>query len=93
MESLVSIPEHTGRQSLKKQKIKKKKPDELESVINYDDMCPICLHLMVEPIKLKCGHYFCVQCIKKAYRVLNHKCPMCRKAIYFAISNRKHEID
>ena len=39
-------------------------PDHLK---NEAEECPICTEIMVEPCRLPCKHYFCIQCIKWAF--------------------------
>ncbi|ORY02880.1 hypothetical protein K493DRAFT_276884 [Basidiobolus meristosporus CBS 931.73] len=43
-----------------------------------DYQCPICLSLSWKPIRLKCGHVFCVQCMINAQRRRMTNCPLCR---------------
>lgn len=44
--------------------------------------CPICLESVKErePVATGCGHVFCKECIKAAFRV-SKVCPMCKKRI------------
>merc|ERR1719221_985458 len=39
--------------------------------------CAICLHLLVQPVSLRCGHTFCAQCIAAALPTTS-SCPLCR---------------
>ena len=39
--------------------------------------CPICLSAAEELASLKCGHVFCLNCVRTAVQ-LNHRCPTCR---------------
>ncbi|KAL6432419.1 hypothetical protein ACFW04_006779 [Cataglyphis niger] len=41
--------------------------------------CTICLQLMTEPAKTRCGHSFCKLCIGKVLRKKNASCPLCKK--------------
>ncbi|XP_011266389.2 breast cancer type 1 susceptibility protein homolog isoform X1 [Camponotus floridanus] len=41
--------------------------------------CTICLQLMIEPTKTRCGHSFCKSCIGKVLRKKNASCPLCKK--------------
>ncbi|XP_072746139.1 uncharacterized protein [Anoplolepis gracilipes] len=41
--------------------------------------CTICLQLMTEPTKTRCGHSFCKSCIGKVLRKKNASCPLCKK--------------
>ena len=40
--------------------------------------CPVCYSLIIEPIKIKCGHIFCLTCIEKLILDANVKCPLDR---------------
>ena len=39
--------------------------------------CSICLEEFKTPVKLKCEHYFCLNCIMKC----ENSCPLCRENI------------
>ncbi|XP_071717078.1 uncharacterized protein [Rutidosis leptorrhynchoides] len=39
--------------------------------------CPVCMGPIVEEVTTKCGHIFCMECIKSAISA-QHKCPTCR---------------
>ena len=39
--------------------------------------CCICLNLMIEPVRLACGHRFCGTCLKQAANE-KPRCPLCR---------------
>lgn len=58
-------------------------PDNFEDLKNYE--CPICIMILVEPIKVSCGHIYCRFCLDEL--ILNStdenefKCPMCRSSI------------
>ncbi|KMQ92803.1 breast cancer type 1 susceptibility protein [Lasius niger] len=41
--------------------------------------CTICLQLMTEPTKTRCGHSFCKPCIGKVLLKKNASCPLCNK--------------
>ncbi|KAL9657559.1 hypothetical protein ABK040_000986 [Willaertia magna] len=42
-----------------------------------DFECPLCLHLLCEPVNLHCGHSFCKFCIERSL-AHNTSCPCCR---------------
>ncbi|KAI8376976.1 SPX domain-containing protein [Blakeslea trispora] len=44
---------------------------------DYD--CPVCLSIAWRPIRLECGHVFCVRCLIKAHRKRLYNCPVCRQ--------------
>lgn len=43
-----------------------------------DYTCPICCSVAYKPIRLECGHLFCVRCLVKMKQQRNTNCPMCR---------------
>lgn len=43
-----------------------------------DYTCPICMSVAFKPIKLNCGHYFCVRCLVKMKQRGKTDCPLCR---------------
>lgn len=43
-----------------------------------DYTCPICCSVAYKPIRLECGHLFCVRCLVKMKQQRNVNCPMCR---------------
>ncbi|KAI9365763.1 SPX domain-containing protein [Pilaira anomala] len=44
---------------------------------DYD--CPVCFSIAWRPIRLECGHVFCVRCLIKAHKKRMYDCPICRK--------------
>ncbi|KAI8639048.1 SPX domain-containing protein [Parasitella parasitica] len=44
---------------------------------DYD--CPVCFSIAWRPIRLECGHVFCVRCLIKAHRKRLYDCPICRQ--------------
>ncbi|KAJ3299116.1 ATP-binding cassette sub- A member 1 [Borealophlyctis nickersoniae] len=40
--------------------------------------CPICQDLTWKPVRLRCGHVFCVRCLVKAQVRVVRNCPVCR---------------
>ncbi|KIJ39266.1 hypothetical protein M422DRAFT_49674 [Sphaerobolus stellatus SS14] len=43
-----------------------------------DYLCLICTSIAFKPIRLDCGHLFCVRCLVKMQKTGNDHCPMCR---------------
>lgn len=43
-----------------------------------DYTCPICTSVAFKPIKLSCGHVFCVRCLVKLKQQDKSNCPICR---------------
>ena len=46
-----------------------------------DCTCPICLEILVEPVKMPCTHELCLPCFKAMTDKTNFLCPMCRMRI------------
>ena len=44
-----------------------------------DVVCPICLSLYVEPVKMPCRHVLCLSCFKNNVSQATLSCPLCRK--------------
>lgn len=40
--------------------------------------CPICMNIAWRPIRLVCGHIFCVRCLIKQQKKKMDNCPVCR---------------
>nr|XP_019045049.1 hypothetical protein I302_06965 [Kwoniella bestiolae CBS 10118]OCF23979.1 hypothetical protein I302_06965 [Kwoniella bestiolae CBS 10118] len=53
-----------------------------------DYACLICTSIAFKPIRLGCGHLFCVRCLVKMQRAGKEECPLCRsKVILLADKN------
>lgn len=51
----------------------------LSVVPQLDDYeCPICTGITVKPVRLSCGHVFCVRCLVTLQAQRERHCPMCR---------------
>ena len=61
--------------------VKKLAEGEVESVDLSDVTCPICLSLMMEPVKMPCDHVLCHGCFTKTVNNANLVCPICRLRI------------
>ncbi|KAG6914825.1 hypothetical protein DXG01_015126 [Tephrocybe rancida] len=46
-----------------------------------DYACLICTSIAFKPIRLSCGHLFCVRCLVKMQKRGNGDCPMCRAPV------------
>ena len=46
-----------------------------------DYLCPICCGLAFKPIRLICGHVFCIRCTLTLQRAYEDHCPLCRRAV------------
>ena len=45
----------------------------------YDFRCPICMHVLCNPLLLSCDHRFCNSCVTLSTFFGSHTCPVCRK--------------
>ncbi|KAI5970278.1 hypothetical protein CANMA_000630 [Candida margitis] len=52
----------------------------LQIIPQLDDYsCPICTSIAYKPIRLSCGHLFCVRCLVKMKERDRNDCPFCRR--------------
>lgn len=51
-----------------------------------DYLCPICCSIAFKPIRLRCGHLFCIRCLVKLRRKHEDKCPLCRNECLLALT-------
>ncbi len=56
------------------------KNDSLNLSLN-DCMCPICLEIFIEPVRMPCKHEICLNCFETMLDKTNLCCPMCRLRI------------
>lgn len=52
-----------------------------------DYSCPICVSVAYKPIRLSCGHLFCVRCLVKMKQRQKTDCPICRSSKAIAIAD------
>lgn len=52
-----------------------------------DYLCPICCSIAFKPIRLKCGHLFCIRCLVKLRRKNEDKCPLCRNECLLSLTS------
>ncbi|KAG4107024.1 hypothetical protein H8356DRAFT_391403 [Neocallimastix lanati (nom. inval.)] len=52
--------------------------------------CPICQEISYKPIRLDCGHLFCLRCLLKAKRMNCRDCPLCREKDVIYNANSSH---
>lgn len=45
----------------------------------YDFCCPICMHVLSNPLMLSCNHRFCNSCVSMSTFFGKHNCPVCRQ--------------
>lgn len=49
-------------------------------VPQLDDFeCPVCTSITIKPVRLSCGHVFCVRCLIKLQLARENHCPICRR--------------
>ncbi|KAF2466546.1 RING-14 protein-like protein [Lindgomyces ingoldianus] len=41
--------------------------------------CPMCFDIEWRPVKLRCGHVFCIRCLIVMQTNHQHRCPLCRE--------------
>lgn len=46
-----------------------------------DYLCPICFSIAYRPVRLACGHLFCIRCLIIMQREGKDKCPLCREEV------------
>ncbi|KAF2705593.1 hypothetical protein K504DRAFT_92894 [Pleomassaria siparia CBS 279.74] len=44
-----------------------------------DYSCPMCMELKWRPVRLRCGHVFCIRCLIVMQTNKQHRCPLCRE--------------
>ncbi|KAF1946582.1 RING-14 protein-like protein [Clathrospora elynae] len=44
-----------------------------------DHSCPMCFEIKWRPVKLRCGHTFCIRCLIVMQNNRQHNCPFCRE--------------
>ncbi|KAG7721143.1 hypothetical protein KL929_001404 [Ogataea haglerorum] len=65
----------------------------LSIVPQLDDYtCPICCTVAFKPIRLDCGHLFCVRCLVKLQRKEEDKCPLCRQQVVLHADERNLDV-
>ena len=46
-----------------------------------DHECPICSFIAYRPVRMQCGHIFCLHCSIKLQHSKKRFCPMCRENV------------
>jgi hypothetical protein len=62
-------------------KFSKSKGQENLDMSISDCSCPICLEVLIEPVKMPCSHELCLKCLDTMLDQTNLCCPMCRVKI------------
>lgn len=55
-----------------------------------DYTCPICMSIAFKPIRLDCGHIFCVRCLVKTKQRGRTDCPLCRYHDAIALADSRN---
>lgn len=57
--------------------------EEIVSVVPQlnDYLCPVCFNISFKPIKLRCGHVFCIRCMIVLQKAKQDHCPLCRSSV------------
>ena len=43
-----------------------------------DVVCPVCLNIFLEPVKMPCDHVLCLSCFQKNVQEATMGCPLCK---------------
>lgn len=54
-----------------------------------DYLCPVCFSVAYRPVRLDCGHVFCIRCVVKIQRRNERHCPLCRADVVMNASAGK----
>jgi E3 ubiquitin-protein ligase BAH len=46
-----------------------------------DYLCPVCFSITYKPIRLNCGHIFCIRCMIQMQKARAKYCPLCRNDV------------
>ncbi|KAK5136804.1 hypothetical protein LTR08_002100 [Meristemomyces frigidus] len=74
---LAHLQEHGGTVDLNPE-TKKALQDVLQVQIECQELCPVCLETLHNPVITTCSHSFGLECIAKVIETQHKKCPMCR---------------
>ncbi|KAI8939713.1 hypothetical protein NX059_003465 [Plenodomus lindquistii] len=60
----------------------------LSHIPQLDDYsCPMCFEIKWRPVRLSCGHTFCIRCLIVMQNNKQHNCPFCREKTVFAANS------
>ena len=57
-----------------------------------DYLCPVCFNISFKPIRLRCGHVFCIRCMIVMQRANEDHCPLCRGPVVMQADSSKQSI-
>ena len=46
-----------------------------------DYLCPVCFSISYKPVRLSCGHVFCIRCLIVLQKAEQTSCPLCRSDV------------
>ena len=49
-----------------------------------DYLCPVCFTITYKPVRLSCGHVYCIRCLIVMQKVQQNDCPLCRAPVVLA---------
>ena len=58
-----------------------------------DYTCPVCFSISYKPIRLRCGHVFCIRCMIVMQRSEQSHCPLCRGDVVMQADSGKQAED
>ena len=56
-----------------------------------DYLCPVCFSISYKPVRLGCGHVFCIRCLIVLQRAQQDNCPLCRTGVVMAADAGKSD--
>lgn len=56
-----------------------------------DYLCPVCFNISFKPIRLRCGHVFCIRCMIVMQRAKEDHCPLCRGPVVMQADSSKEK--
>lgn len=66
----------------------------LSHVPQLDDYsCPMCFEIKWRPVKLGCGHTFCIRCLIVMQNNKQHNCPFCREKTVVAANSDNLDLE
>ncbi|KAK9323421.1 hypothetical protein V1517DRAFT_320229 [Lipomyces orientalis] len=57
-----------------------------------DYICPVCYLIAFKPVRLDCGHVFCIRCVVKLRRQHKYSCPICRQNVLLTADERNIDV-
>jgi len=54
-----------------------------------DYLCPVCCSISYRPVRLGCGHVFCIRCMIEMQKTRSKYCPLCRDDVVMTADSGK----